>query len=195
MSLSSTQINQTKTIPNPSRTTTHDNATNQNQPTRKPQHNTSTHKTAKHDQPTNGPTSHGDATSQSSLYPSELPFSRHAMLPLSSKDPAQSSSHAPRPDAPPWRSPSATSFGTSSACSSSQRRRNLLQLAPMARIPADKLAMLGGMISDFLRVPSDMHLHPPATMACKVCFTLVRKTCEENGVNCRCGVNDLRSRP
>ncbi len=66
---------------------------------------------------------------------------------------------------------------------------------PMARIPADELAVLSGMISDFLRVPSRMHLHPPATMACKVCFTLVCKTREENGVNCRCGVNDLRSRP
>ncbi len=66
---------------------------------------------------------------------------------------------------------------------------------PMARIPADELAVLGGMISDFLRVPPGMHLHPPATMACKVCFTPVCKTCEENGVNCRCGVNDLRSRP
>jgi len=55
---------------------------------------------------------------------------------------------------------------------------------PMARIPADELAVLGGMISDFLRVPPDMHLHPPATMACKVCFTPVCKTCEENGVRC-----------
>ena len=66
---------------------------------------------------------------------------------------------------------------------------------PMARVPADALAVLGSMISDFLRVPSDMHLHPPATMACKRCFTPVCKTCEENGVNCSCGVNDLRSRP
>ena len=66
---------------------------------------------------------------------------------------------------------------------------------PMARIPADELTVLSGMISDFLRVPPDMHLHPPATMACKVCFTPVCKTCEENGVHCRCGVNDLRSRP
>ncbi len=66
---------------------------------------------------------------------------------------------------------------------------------PMARVPADELAVLGSMISDFLRVPSDMHLHPPATMACKVCFTPVCETCEENGVNCRCGVNDLRSSP
>ena len=66
---------------------------------------------------------------------------------------------------------------------------------PMARIPADELAVLSGMISDFLRVPSDMHLHPPATMVCKVCFTPVCKTCEENGVNCHCAVNDLRCRP
>ncbi len=54
----------------------------------------------------------------------------HAVLALGSKGPGQSSPHAPSPDAPPWQPSSATSFGTSSACSSSQRRRNLLQLAP-----------------------------------------------------------------
>ena len=65
----------------------------------------------------------------------------------------------------------------------------------MARLPADELVVLGGLIYDFLRVPPDKHLHPPATMACKVCFTPLCEICEENGVNCRCGVNDLRSKP
>ena len=66
---------------------------------------------------------------------------------------------------------------------------------PMARIPADELVVLGGMICGFLRVPPDMHLHPPATVACKICFTPVCEACEENGVRYLCGVNDLRPGP
>lgn len=66
---------------------------------------------------------------------------------------------------------------------------------PMARIPADELAVLGGVIRGFLRVPPDMHLHRPATVACKICFTPVREACKENGLVCLCGVNDLRPRP
>ena len=62
---------------------------------------------------------------------------------------------------------------------------------PMARIPADELVVLGGVIRGFLRVPPDMHLQPPATMACRICFTPMCEVCEENGVDCQCGSNDL----
>jgi hypothetical protein len=66
---------------------------------------------------------------------------------------------------------------------------------PMARIPADELAVLCGMISEYLRVPADMHLHPPATMGCRMCFTPICDACATNGVDCQCGSNDLRLRP
>jgi len=63
----------------------------------------------------------------------------------------------------------------------------------MARVPLDVLLVLGGMINDFLYVPSDMHLHPPAIQACKVCFTPVCDVCEDNGLDCRCGSNNFRA--
>lgn len=63
---------------------------------------------------------------------------------------------------------------------------------PMARVPMDALVVLGGLIIDFLRVPSDMHLHPPATQACKICFTPICEVCEDVGLDCRCGTNNLR---
>jgi hypothetical protein len=66
---------------------------------------------------------------------------------------------------------------------------------PMARIPADELTVLCGMISEYLRVPPDMHLHPPAHLFCRICFTSICDTCVENGVDCQCGSNDLLSRP
>ncbi len=66
---------------------------------------------------------------------------------------------------------------------------------PMARIPADELAVLCGMISEYLCVPPDMHLHPPAYLYCKICFTSICDVCEENAMDCQCGSNNLRSRP
>ena len=63
---------------------------------------------------------------------------------------------------------------------------------PMARVPMDALVVLGGLIVEFLRVPSDMHLHPPATKACKICFTPICDMCENVGLDCRCGTNNLQ---
>ncbi len=65
----------------------------------------------------------------------------------------------------------------------------------MARIPADALVLLGGIITGFLRVPAEMHIHPPAEVACKICFTPVCDRCTARYVDCLCGANDLRSRP
>ena len=67
--------------------------------------------------------------------------------------------------------------------------------SPMSRIPTGELAVLGGMISDFVRVPPDMHLHPPATMACKICFTPICDVCDEKGAHCQYGSNELRPCP
>ncbi len=66
---------------------------------------------------------------------------------------------------------------------------------PMARIPADALAVLGGMITQYLRAPVDMHMHPPAEMACKICFTPVCDTCSAQRVDCQCGSNNFRPQP
>ena len=71
-------------------------------------------------------------------------------------------------------------------------KKESLATCPMARIPADELAVLGGMIRGFLRVPPDMHLHPQATMFCRICFTSICDVCDEKSVVCLCGSNDLR---
>ena len=72
---------------------------------------------------------------------------------------------------------------------------------PMARIPWGAHAGLSSKIVDFLRVPWDRHLHPPAAHFCRICFTSVCDACESKydaGVErngCACGVMDLRSDP
>ncbi len=65
----------------------------------------------------------------------------------------------------------------------------------MARIPADALAVLGGIITEYLRLPADSHLHPLTAYACKICHTALCKKCEARGKVCLCGCNNLRSEP